>query len=205
MMLTGIGLPIFLAALATIAMLLAHRGIRRGGARYYTLERDAILRRAGFTLIGALVLYSASVALLVYGNQTLTAAATATVEPSAAQLTTTAATPDPAATASDPAVESLPPTPDLATLLATSQEATPTAPITLRRGEITGTAGSGVNLREGPSVNAETIEKLDDGTLFTYIEGEGPIEAEGYTWIKVRTLIGLEGWVVEIYTQEVRR
>lgn len=201
-MLTGIWLPIFLAVLATIALLLAQRGIRRGGARYYTLERDAILRRAGFTLIGALVLYVASIALLVYGRQI--AGPPTEAEPSAAEVS--AGTPTPDATATEVALESQPPTPDLATLLAVAEEAaTPTAPVTLRRGEVTGTAGSGVYLREGPSLVSETIETLDDGTLLTFIESEGPIEADGYTWVKVRTLIGLEGWLVDIYIEEIRR
>ena len=55
---TGLFLPILLFAGALAATFLTYRNIRRGGARFYTLEREIILRRAAFTLVVAALLYS---------------------------------------------------------------------------------------------------------------------------------------------------
>ena len=68
---TGITIPIILAVAALITGLSAYRGIRRGAARFYTLERESMLRRAGFTLLGSILLFTAAVVLLVYGNRQL--------------------------------------------------------------------------------------------------------------------------------------
>ena len=50
---SGLLLPMLLFAVALAATFLTYRNIRRGGARFYTLEREIILRRAAFTLIVA--------------------------------------------------------------------------------------------------------------------------------------------------------
>ena len=63
---SGTTLPLILAILGTVAAIAAYRGIGRGGSRFYQLERDALLRRASFTLLAAIVLFVASVGLLVY-------------------------------------------------------------------------------------------------------------------------------------------
>ena len=60
---SGLLLPILLFAVALAATFLTYRNIRRGGARFYTLEREIILRRAAFTLIVAAVFYTANVGI----------------------------------------------------------------------------------------------------------------------------------------------
>ena len=43
---SGLFLPILLFVAALVATFLTYRNIRRGGARFYTLEREIILRWA---------------------------------------------------------------------------------------------------------------------------------------------------------------
>jgi hypothetical protein len=66
---SGLTIPIILTVVALIAAFAAYRGIRRGGARFYTLERESMLRRAAFTLLGSVFLFLAAIALLVYNQQ----------------------------------------------------------------------------------------------------------------------------------------
>jgi hypothetical protein len=52
-----------------------------------------------------------------------------------------------------------------------------------------------LNVRSGTGIQLAILEKLADGTVVTLLEG--PVEAEGYTWWRVRTPRRTEGWVVE--------
>lgn len=58
-------------------------------------------------------------------------------------------------------------------------------------------AGANLNLRATPSLQANILRKLDPDTYVTILDG--PIQAEKYTWWKVRVeMVGMqEGWVVE--------
>jgi hypothetical protein len=180
---TTVTIPIILSIAAVIAALSAYRGIRRGAARFYTLERESMLRRASFTLLGSILLFVAAIALLVYGQQQLTdsgdpaddgdpVAVTATSEP---ELQTQPPTPSPTPT-TDPAIPT----------------ATPTAVIC--RAIVDGTSGSGLTLRDAPGGADITI--LPDGSILTLLEEE-PQEANGFIWRGVRTVAREEGWVVE--------
>jgi hypothetical protein len=58
--------------------------------------------------------------------------------------------------------------------------------------------GENLNLRVGPSTNETIIDKLQPGMYVEIIDG--PTNADGYTWWKLRLLAGLdtlEGWAVE--------
>lgn len=181
---TGTTVPIILAVAALITALSAYRGIRRGAARFYTLERESMLRRASFTLLGSILLFLAAIVLLIIGQQQLveegtvpedeagSVAATATTEP---QLQTQPPTPSPTAT-TDPSIPT----------------ATPTALIC--RAIVDGTSGSGLTLRDAPGGADVTI--LPDGTILTLLESEA-VEANGFIWRNVRTVARDEGWVVE--------
>jgi WD40 repeat protein len=57
------------------------------------------------------------------------------------------------------------------------------------------TSNSNLRLRETPSLSGVIINTLADGLLVTVIEG--PVEAEGFIWWKIRTSDNLEGWSVE--------
>ena len=61
---SGLLLPILLFAVALAATFLTYRNIRRGGARFYTLEREILLRRAAFTLAVAAVFSTGTLGML---------------------------------------------------------------------------------------------------------------------------------------------
>jgi len=179
---TGVTIPIILAIGALIAALSAYRGIRRGAARFYTLERESMLRRASFTLLGSMLLFLAAIALLVYGHQQLTAGP---AEEGNGPIAVTA-TPE-------PNLETQPPTP---TLTPTPDPAIPTATATsvICRAIVDGTAGSGLTLREAPG--GADISILPDGSILTLLDDE-PEDVNGFIWRRVRTVAQEEGWVVE--------
>jgi hypothetical protein len=181
---SGLTIPIIMTVVALIAAFAAYRGIRRGGARFYTLERESMLRRAGFTLLGSVFLFLAAIALLIYNQQQFvsaggvpenggeTVAVTATAEPA---LNAQPPTPTPTATV-DPTIP------------------TPTATPIICRAIVDGTAGSGLTLREAPG--GEEVAILPDGSIVTLLEEE-PVEANDFIWRNVRTVAREEGWVVE--------
>ena len=57
---------------------------------------------------------------------------------------------------------------------------------------ITGTAGAGLRLRSLATTDADVLAMGREGTVVTVVEG--PVEADGYVWWKVRTPDGDEGW-----------
>ena len=57
---------------------------------------------------------------------------------------------------------------------------------------ITGTGGAGLRLRALASTDADVLATGKEGTVVTVTEG--PVEADGYVWWKVRTPDGQEGW-----------
>lgn len=65
---------------------------------------------------------------------------------------------------------------------------------------VTTTDGDALNMREGAGRSFEIVAKLLDGTPVTLLEG--PQEADGFTWWKVQTPDGIEGWVVEAAEDE---
>ena len=181
---SGITIPVILTVVAVIVALAAYRGIRRGGARFYTLERETMLRRASFTLIGSVVLLLAAIGLLVYNyQQTIDPNVVIIDESGSVEATVTA----------EPELQIQPPTPSpTATADPNIPTATPT-PI-ICRAIVDGTSGSGLTLREAPSGPEMSI--LPDGTILTLLEDE-PDEVNDFTWRKVRTVSQEEGWVVE--------
>lgn len=179
-------LPLILAALAFIAAIVTYRDIRRGGARFYTLEREAILRRAGFTLMATVLLFFGSIGLLLYEREqaadqvaVLSGEEVEGVPTPTATLSTLPPTETPTAT----------PDPDAPT-------ATPEALVC--RAEVRETGGSGLNLREEP--NGAELQVLQEGEIVTLLDDEAPVTTAGVTWVKVRTTITrTDGWVALDY------
>ncbi len=54
-------IPIVLTFSGLLLAVATYQGIRRGGARFYTLEREAVLRRAMLTLLGSTLLFIGAV------------------------------------------------------------------------------------------------------------------------------------------------
>ncbi len=181
---SGIYIPLALAFLGFVAAIASYRDIRRGGARFYTLEREAILRRASFTLMGSALLFVAAIALLVVSRQQTLTGETAVEADTAETVVTITPT---------PVVEQFPPlatgtpTPDLS-----FPTATPTRPIC--RAVVEGTFGNGLTLRAEPG--GEQVAILAEADLVTVVD-QGPTEANGIAWRQVRSLFGDEGWVAE--------
>ncbi|MGH2535934.1 MAG: SH3 domain-containing protein [Candidatus Promineifilaceae bacterium] len=177
----GITIPLILALAAVVAALMAYQGVRRGGARFYTLERESMLRRASFTLLGSVILFLAAVGLLVYSYRQV-----------APPDEGTAGTGTPGAQATDeggletqPPTGTPPPTVD-------PNAPTPTLTPVICRAVIEGTGASGLTLRDAPS-GAE-IGVLSEGTIVTVLPEE-PVEASGFVWRAVRTTAQEEGWL----------
>jgi hypothetical protein len=173
-------IPLALALAGLAAAVMTYRGIRRGGARYYTLEREALLRRATFTLFGSVVLFIAAIGFLVYQQQQ--AVPITGDEPSVSEEVVATITPT-------ISVEQFPPT---ETALPEEPGATATPTVVICRGIVDGTSGNGLTLRVNPG--GEDITILPDGSVLTVLDDE-PVESGGFTWRKVRVVGGEEGWV----------
>ena len=181
---SDIFLPLLLTFAALITALATYRGIRKGGARFYTLEREAMLRRATFSLISTVLLFAAAIGLLIYDRQQIMAEdAAASGETVEGIVTGTPAS----ALETFPPTITVTPTPDLSV-----PTATPTA--TICRAVVEGTSGNGLTLRDSPG-GAE-LEVLPDGSILTLLEDEA-VAANDFTWRKVRIIGGDEGWVAQ--------
>lgn len=183
---TGILLPLLLFAGAVVATFLTYRNIRRGGARFYTLEREIVLRRAMVTLVAASILYTGALGLLYMQRQQLIEASLPPEEEEAADGVTS-----PIVTTPTPMLEVFPPSPEPTSL---TPAPTATATPTVCRAVVEGTGGNGIYLRDAPQ-GAELVI-LAEGTLLTVLE-DAPVEAGGFVWRKVRAVGGEEGWAAQ--------
>lgn len=57
------------------------------------------------------------------------------------------------------------------------------------------TEGDLLNVRSGPGTTFSRVAQLSNGAVVTLVEG--PRSGEGFTWWRIRTDSGMEGWVVE--------
>lgn len=176
--------PLLLALAGVVAALATYRGIRRGGARYYTLEREAMLRRASLSLLISVLFFFAAIGFLIFQQQQ--SAPETVLEPVAGEEGLAEATITPTV-----AVEQFPPT---ATPTPDIDVPTPTATPVVCRAIVDGTSGNGLTLRDVPG--GEELAILPDGSVLTVLE-DTPQESGGLAWRKVRLVGGDEGWVAE--------
>jgi hypothetical protein len=178
----GITLPLILTVLAIVGTLSAYRALRRGGARFYTLEREAILRQAGFTLIGSMLLFLAAVGLLIYERQQFLeepVVESGLLAEGLPEMTTT------------PFMETQPPTPTPTPT--PDPDAPPPVPTAIIcRGIVEGTGGNGLTLRDVPG--GERLDVLAEGSIVTVLH-ELPVVTGNITWVKVRSVALQEGFV----------
>ena len=182
---TGLLLPILLFAGALAATFMTYRNIRRGGARFYTLEREIVLRRAMVTLVGAAVLYTATLGLLYFQRQQLIADLSPPEEEAAGGVNS------PVVTTPTVMLEVFPPSPEPTSL---TPQPTMTVTPTVCRAVVEGSGGNGIYLRDAPQ-GAELVI-LPEGTLLTVLE-DAPVQAGDFVWRKVRAVGGEEGWAAE--------
>jgi hypothetical protein len=57
---------------------------------------------------------------------------------------------------------------------------------------VEGTQGAGLRLRADPTTQGRIVTAAREGTVLTVVDG--PEEADGFVWWKVRTPDGKEGW-----------
>jgi hypothetical protein len=177
-------IPIVLAVVGLIVALNAYRNIRRGAARHYTLEREALLRQASFTVIASAMFFLAAVAMLIFNMQTLQQ--DFAIENG--EIVEGAITPS-------PTLSIFPPTPSV-TPTVDGTLPTPTVTPIVRRAVVEGTGGNGLYLRESPGGPEITI--LPEGTNLTVVD-EPPQTVDGLNWLLVRTIAGDEGWVSDTF------
>ena len=67
---------------------------------------------------------------------------------------------------------------------------------------VTGTGKDRLSLREKPSTKSARVKLIKDGVKLTIIAG--PKENDGFTWWKVRTPKGIEGWAVADYLKPMQ-
>ena len=183
-------IPLGLAFLGLVLAFVTYRNIRRGGARFYTLEREAMLRRAMLTLAGSVFFFMLAVGYLIYTDQPA-----AVEEPVEGEVVEG----EEGETAVSPTIESLeletfPPTP---TITPTPDANIPTATSTpiICRAVVEGTSGNGLTLRDVAG-GAELLI-LPDGSILTLYQEETAQEANGLLWRKVKSISGEEGWVAQ--------
>lgn len=180
-------IPIVLTFAGLLLAIATYQSIRRGGARFYTLEREAILRRSMLTLLGSTLLFLAAVGFMA--QQELQSQA-AEAEEDAGALVDGEVTVTPT-----PELGVFPPTPSPSpTVDSAIPTATPTA--ILCRAVVEGTSGNGLTLRDTPG--GADLGILPEATFVTLLQDEPPQEANGLIWRKIRDNIsGDEGWVAE--------
>ncbi|MCP4363442.1 MAG: hypothetical protein GY796_36035 [Chloroflexi bacterium] len=187
---TGLFIPIALTLGAIFAAFATYTSIRRGGARFYTLEREAILRRASLTLVGSVLLFLAAIGFLMMQIRQTTAEEAAEAGAIIEGVETAIPTPE---------IEVFPPTPST-TPTEDASLPTPTATPIICRAVVEGTAGNGLTLRKTPGGNEVSI--LPESSLITLVSDEAPQEVDGLIWRKVSSVVtGDEGWVAEDYLQ----
>lgn len=178
---------IFFTIGGIVAAIASYRGIRRGGARFYTLEREAMLRRASYTLLGSLLFFVAAIGLLLHERQQMTALESG-IEPESEAIVENPPTPT-----TTLAFESAPPTETPLPTLDPDQP-TPTPTPVICRAQITDTGGNGLTMRTAPG--GEEIVILPEGSLVILLADE-PVSDGGFTWRNVRATGGAEGWVAQ--------
>ncbi len=183
-------IPIALTLVALFAAFATYRSIRRGGARFYTLEREAILRRASLTLAGSVLFFLAAIGFLWLQLQQSVAEEAAEAGEVVEGVETNTPVPE---------IEVVPPTLSPTPTEDTSLP-TPTPTPIICRAVVQGTQGNGLLLRTAPG--GEEITTLPESTLITLVTDEPLQEVNGLVWRKISSVVtGDEGWVAQDYLE----
>lgn len=177
-------IPIIMATAGLLAAIATYRGIRQGGARFYTLEREAILRRASITLFLSVILFIGAIGYLFFQQQQQATEEAVSAGEVVEGVQTSTPTPD---------VEQFPPTEEPTPTVDVNEPTITPTPL-ICRAIVEGTSGNGLTLRDVPG-GAE-VAILADGTILTLLE-DAPQDINGFVWRKVRQIGGDEGWVAQ--------
>lgn len=178
---SGLLPPLFLTIVGLVLAFLTYQGIRRGGARFYTLERESILRRATATLAASSLLFLGAIGLLLFERQQ-----------NLAQLASEAGELVEGVPTATPTLAIFPPT-TTPTATIDANLPTPTATPRICRAIVQGTGESGLLLRDAPA--GEEIETLQEEEIVNLLE-DAPVPLNDIVWVKVKTTVTREeGWV----------
>ena len=190
-------LQVGLIIVAFIIFLVAYSQIRQGGSRVYSLEREAVLRRASATMFVGAIFLLMTIVWLFYLNPP-PIFIPETEEEIATQVAAIPPTETPAPGQTEfnqlPLIETVTTTPTIDPNLPT---ATPT-PVVIRA-FVKDTGGNGLYMRDKPG--GETLLILDENEFVTVLQSEGTQQFDGFTWLKVRTFLGDEGWVADVFLE----
>lgn len=168
---------------------------------------------AALLVLGGLMIWSASQPSIssraaAVAAQAAGAATTATVVATAVPVAATATVPVSApavAVAASPTVAVPTREPTLPPTLTPTPEPTSTptpTPAPARSARIVNTDGQGANMRRAPSVSAQRVRVLAEGTVVELVGGEQ--RGDGYTWRNVRDVDGSAGFVTVEYLQPIQ-
>jgi hypothetical protein len=187
---SGLFIPLALTLGAIFAALATYRGIRRGGARFYTLEREAILQRASLTLAASVLMFLGAVGYLILQVQGAATEQAAESGEVVEGVQTSTATPE---------IGIFPPTPSATPTVDVSLPTATSTPI-ICRAVVQDTFGNGLTLRNGPGGGELSI--LPEGSLVTLDLAEPPQSVNDIIWRKVSSVVsGEEGWVAEDFLE----
>lgn len=142
-------------------------------------------------LLGIVILIGVSGAGASFGAQIALPTYTPTITPTQTMTMTPTRTPTIAPSPTGTVTPTS--TPTLTSTPTQTVTPTPTPVVAL----ISAGEGGGAHLRAEPGFTAESITLLENGTLVQVMPDE-PVEEGGGIWIRVRTVQGDEGWILQI-------
>jgi hypothetical protein len=101
-----------------------------------------------------------------------------------------------------PADESTPTLPPTPTITPTPEPTHTPTPAPARSARIVNTEGQGANVRRAPSVSAQRVKVIAEGTIVELLDGEQ--RGDGYSWRNVRDADGATGYVIVEYLQPIQ-
>jgi SH3-like domain-containing protein len=75
-------------------------------------------------------------------------------------------------------------------------------PVPARSARVVNTEGQGANMRRAPSVSAQRVKLVAEGTIVELMSGEQ--RGDGYTWRNIRDVDGTTGYVIADYLQPIQ-
>jgi hypothetical protein len=158
---------------------------------------------AALLMLGGLLIWSATTPSIAPGPSVVAAMSPTPTPPANERTVIAIASATPAAGQTAASVPAAEPTPTAAPPSATplpEPTRTPT-PAPARSARVVNTDGQGANMRRAPSVSAQRVKLLVEGTIVELVGGEQ--RGDGYAWRNVRDVDGGVGFVIADYLDPI--